>query len=361
MILVDGPSPRLMRVTLDKCMCCRGRVLREWCVRANRSVAAALAVALAVSACGGDGESRGDEAVRFGFFGDMPYRPAEVEAMPALIDQMNDASLDVSIFVGDLFDAACVDSEYATAIRRFNTFDGPLVYVPGDNEWTDCHYRGGDPLDRLAYIRQTMFATNKSFGRRPIELEQQRPDYPENGRWRVGRVLFVSVNVTGSNNNHFDDPHDGGLFDFRGPSDRQAAEDEYLAREDAVRIWLQQSFSVAQRENAPAVVVAMHADPGFRVPSADRATARVNGFDRFLVTLAVEAKAYGKPVVLIHGDSHQFIHDQPLVDHETGRRLANVTRIETIGNPSVGWTEVVLDPANAAGPAVQPHQIPLAS
>ena len=163
---------------------------------------------------------------------------------------MNDASLDVSIFVGDLFDAACNDSEYATAIQRFNTFDRSLVYVPGDNEWTDCHFRGGDPLDRLAYIRKTMFATNKSFGRKPIELEQQRPDYPENGRWHVGRVLFLSVNVTGSNNNHFDDPRDGGFLDFRGVSERQAADAEYVGRDEAVRMWLQQGFAIAQRDSA---------------------------------------------------------------------------------------------------------------
>ena len=299
--------------------------------------------------------------MRFGFWGDMPYRAPEVEAMPALIDQMNDASLDMSIFVGDLFDAPCVDAEYIAAVRRFNSFEGPLVYVPGDNEWTDCHYRGGDPLERLAYIRTTMFATNKSFGRKPIELDQQRPDYPENGRWHVGRVLFLSVNVTGSNNNHFDDPHDGGLLDFRGASERQAADAEYVARDEAVRSWLKQGFAIARDDNAPAVVVALHADPGFRVPTGERVTARVDGFDRFLAALAVEAKAYAKPVVLIHGDSHRFVHDQPLVDPETGRTLDNVTRVETIGHPSVGWTEVVLDPANPAGPGVQFHLIPVAS
>lgn len=36
----------------------------------------------------------------------------------------------------------------------------PLVYTPGDNEWTDCHRVNNgayDPLDRLAAVRKTFF------------------------------------------------------------------------------------------------------------------------------------------------------------------------------------------------------------
>ena len=281
--------------------------------------------------------------------------------MPKLIAQMNDASLDMSIFVGDLFDASCQDSEYTVAMQRFNTFNGPLVYVPGDNEWTDCHVRGGDPVERLAHIRRTMFPSPKSFGRKPIELDQQRPDYPENSRWHIGRVQFLSVNVAGSNNNHVDDFNRVEPYTTRGVADREAAEAEYLARDDVVRTWLHEGFAIARRDSAPAIVLAMHADPGFGVPAADRATARVNGFDRFLAALVLEAKEYGKPVVLIHGDSHRFVHDKPLIDTATGLIVDNVTRIETVGSPSAGWTEVVLDPSNPDALRVELHLIPVGS
>ncbi len=142
----------------------------------------------------------------------------------------------------------------------------------------------------------------------------------------------------------------------RGPEDRRAAEAEYLARDEANRAWLHQSFEMATRDATPAVVVAIHADPGFTIPAGDRAQRRVDGFDRFLAALAEEAKAYGKPVLLLHGDSHRFVHDQPLVD-SAGQKVANVTRIETFGSPDVGWVEVVLDPGGATPLRVEPRLV----
>lgn len=82
-----------------------------------------------------------------------------------------------------------------------------MIYVPGDNEWTDCHRRnngGYDNLERLAFLRHTMFAETDSFGRRRLRLEHQGPPdgaYVENTRWKHGDVVFVGLNVPGSNNN----------------------------------------------------------------------------------------------------------------------------------------------------------------
>ena len=318
----------------------------------------ALAAVVAAS-CGGGGGGNPparDGPVRFGFWGDTPYSGQEARGVVALLEQMNDARLDVAIFIGDIFGGPCENSAYTEAVDVFNGFEGPLVYVPGDNEWTDCHPTRKDPLERLAHIRRTMFATDRSFGQRPIRVEQQRPDYPENGRWRVGAVLFVSLHVVGTNNNHIADPEAEEEGTPRGPDDRRAAEAEYLARDQANRAWLRQSFEVAAREGAPAVVLAIHADPGFAVPSGDRARRRVDGFDPFLAALADEAKGYGRPVVLLHGDSHRFVHDQPLVD-SAGQKVTNVTRIETFGSPDVGWVEVTLDPSDPAALRVEPRLV----
>lgn len=269
---------------------------------------------------------------------------------------MNDADLDLAIFVGDIFGGPCENTGYTAAVDIFNSIEPPLVYVVGDNEWTDCHPTNKDPLERLGHLRRTMFPGERSFGQRTVKLEQQRPDYPENGRWRTGPVLFVSLNVAGSNNNHIADPEADEENTPRGPQQRRAAEAEYLARDDADRRWLRESFEIATREGAPAVVVAIHADPGFAVAPADRATRRVDGFDRLLASLADDSKAYGKPVVLIHGDSHRFVHDQPLLD-QTGHKVPNVTRVETFGSPDVGWVEVTIDPADPSDLKVLPRLV----
>jgi hypothetical protein len=45
-------------------------------------------------------------------------------------------------------------------------------------------------------------------------------------------------------------------------------------------------------------------------------------------------------VVLVHGDTHRFRVDHPLLHPETRRPLANFTRIEVFGSPSVNWVRV---------------------
>jgi len=316
--------------------------------------------ALAAASCAGGKDDAGSadarRPVRFGFWGDTPYSGQEARALPLLIEQVNDAELDLAVFVGDILGGPCENSSYTAAVDMFNSVEPPLVYVVGDNEWTDCHPTLRDPLERLAYVRRTLFGTDRSFGRRPVTLQQQRPDLPENGRWKMGEVLFVSLNVAGSNNNHIADPEADEEGTPRGPEQRRMADAEYVARDEANRRWLHETFEIAVRDAAPAVVVAIHADPAFTVPPAERATRRVDGFDRFLGALADESKAYGKPVVLIHGDSHRLVHDQPLLDR-TGQTVTNFTRLETYGSPDVGWVEVTLDPADPAALRVTPHLV----
>ena len=113
---------------------------------------------------------------------------------------------------------------------------------------------------------------------------------------------------------------------------------------------------MAARDGAPAVVVAIHADPGFAVAPPERPARGVDGFDRLLASLAEESEGYGKPVVLIHGDSHRFVHDQPLLD-QAGQKVANLTRIETFGSPDVGWVEVTLDPDDPGAMRVMPRLV----
>ena len=92
---------------------------------------------------------------------------------------------------------------------HMNSVDGPLVYTPGDNEWTDCHRPGWgdyDPRERLSVLRNLFFAEPTSLDRDPINLERQSDLSPEhaamaeNARWRIDGVLFGTAHVVGSNN-----------------------------------------------------------------------------------------------------------------------------------------------------------------
>ncbi|WP_233554421.1 hypothetical protein [Deinococcus cavernae] len=79
-----------------------------------------------------------------------------------------------------------------------------------------------------------------------------------------------------------------------------------------------------------------------------------------LTTLAAEAKAYGKPVLLIQGDSHTLIIDHPPTEAGANTALGqtaaspvlrNVTRLQVMGEADVGAVEVTVD---ASTPACSP-------
>src|SRR6266567_5437978 len=99
--------------------------------------------------------------------------------------------------------------EVQPAIANFNSLQCPLVWVPGDNDWTDCWGRYGpgtqpysDPLERLAHERQLFASTPNSLGQTTLELTRQSLSYPENVRWTKGWVVYLGLNVQGSNDNH---------------------------------------------------------------------------------------------------------------------------------------------------------------
>jgi hypothetical protein len=75
--------------------------------------------------------------------------------------------------------------------------------------------------------------------------------------------------------------------------------------------------------------------------------------------------AFEKPVVLVHGDSHYFIVDKPLLD-ANGRRVENFTRVETFGDDAaaahpqwdtndVHWVKALVDPKSRDVFAFQPQ------
>ena len=299
-----------------------------------RTIAAiVLMCVLAATACA----QAGPESFSFGVFGDMPYSRAERPAITAIIREMGEHPLAFTIHVGDIKSGRepCADDIYTWTRQLFDRSRHPLVYVPGDNEWTDCHRRsngGYDPQERLRRLRLIFHGDEHSLGQRPIALSRQSDDarfreYRENVRWQQGVVLFIAMNVSGSNNN-------------LGRS--AAADGEHKRRSAANIAWLGESFDLASRRLARAVVVIVHANPLFELPATERAR---RGYNEFLRHLQAETAAFGKPVLLVHGDTHVYRVDQPMMDHRIGRPLANFTRLETFGSPFLGWVKVTVDPS----------------
>ena len=210
----------------------------------------------------------------------------------------------------------------------FDASRAPFVYVVGDNEWTDCqqvaagHY---DPVERLQRLRELFFAEPRALGKQTLAVEQQAGGYSEHLRWRLGPVLFISLNVPGPNNNFGSGPT---------PSN------EFLARNPPLIDWLRQGFAVARRERAAGIVIVMQANPGFKHHAAGLTHA---GFRDLLEALQEETLAFPGQVLMIHGDTHWQRIDHPLRDPQTHLPIANFTRLETFAYPLLGWVKVIID------------------
>lgn len=265
----------------------------------------------------------------FAALGDTPYTAEEEASFIGMIAELNRENLVFIVHVGDFKSgySACSDEVFLQRKEWFELSRHPLLLAPGDNEWTDCGRRaagGYRPLERLQKLRELFFAEPSSLGQRRLEVTRQsvsgaRHPYPEHARWTHGSALFATLNVPGGDNNFALDPA------------------EFRARDEAVRDWIRESFRLARAQQLSGVVLVMQANPWAA------AGARRRGFTPLLETLAAETLAFPGEVVLIHGDTHRHRVDHPLLHPDTRRALANFTRIEVFGSPSVNWVRVRVD------------------
>ena len=101
------------------------------------------------------------------------------------------------------------------------------------------------------------------------------------------------------------------------------------------------------------VVLTIHGDPGFGWPAGVEAP-----YADFVDRLAELTASFDGPVLLIHGDSHEYLVDHPLPDPTSGAPLPNFTRLETFGSPDIGWVRVVVDTARARFVTFEPRVMP---
>lgn len=309
-------------------------------------------------------------------FGDWPYSTTLLNNAPLLLNSVNnDPDVRVVIHVGDIHSGSmpCTGAGLtpvpATAnpgwnqgvFDIFQQFKVPLIYTPGDNEWTDCHKTkegaSGAPLNELAAVRNLFFpipgATlgggDKEVESQALEFEEEFPTdakFVENVMWTRSKVVFVTLNMPGSNNDG--KPWDGGTD---SPYLNEAARQQEVSERNAANLrWLDRAFKKAKK--AAAVVIAIQADmwdPEAAAPDGDG----LNGYTPFVQALANHAVAFGRPVLLLNGDSHVYGYDRPLADatsltgmiHHT-QAVSNLTRITVQGstnNPNE-WLKLTIDP-----------------
>ncbi len=348
----------------------RSRWHRRLALVAAALLSAAISVAAAASGPSGPSQGNGPQRYTIALFGDMPYGDQGRAEYPAVLDSINHAKIAFSVFDGDLKNGSerCDDSLYTNSIAQFNTLTHPLVWVPGDNDWTDCHRAsngGYDPIERLNHERELFDATSQSLGEHTLTLARESSEggqyalYSENVRWSLGPVVYVGLNVQGSNDNFPHDGVDGEPID-RGadPTAEIAREDaEHTAREQANIHWLQESFAAATQQHARAVLIAWQGDPNFGNEMHLADPRSYDGFTGVVNELRTETLAFPGQVVLVHGDSHYYKIDKPLLS-PSGKVLANFTRVETFGSKNNHWVSADIDPKDPNVFTFRPQIVP---
>ncbi len=308
----------------------------------------AAAPDLPVAKATGTAVDQSAKAMDLAVIGDVPYGDAALAAFPTLIGAINaDPKVRVAVHVGDIKSGSteCTEAWFEQVAQDFATFKDPLVYAIGDNEWTDCHRAnngGYDPLDRLAKVREIFFSDpGVTLGGRKKTVEAQA-GYPENVLWQESRVTFSAYHIIGSNNGL--DPWFGGA---ETPAQTAARVAEVTARNAANITWLEHAFATAEAQGSAGVVLFFQADlwhPADRAEGAD-----FSEHTAFVRRLSELAGAFGRPVLIVCGDSHDLRVDPgvPWFSLYGAAPRANVTQVvvDRSIEDDMDWLRLHVDPA----------------
>ncbi|HEY2541698.1 MAG TPA: hypothetical protein VGH92_01475, partial [Gaiellaceae bacterium] len=255
----------------------------------------------------------------------------------------NDPSIQDVIHVGDIHSGseACTQAYDQAVYNDWLAFQKPLIYTPGDNEWSDCTktkelagkdafgnpvgsntdpaLQNGNPLANLDLVRRIFFANpGQTLGLHPMTVVSQAnaydPSFPtdaqyvENVMWEQSKTVFVTLNLPGGSNNDQDT--------WNGTAKNDAAEATERANRTGADIrWLNAAFAQAEADNAHSVVILGQADMW---DLADVLGApHQSNYESIIAAMASGSLAFGKPVLYINGDSHVYRSDNPLQQNST--------------------------------------------
>lgn len=257
-------------------------------------------------------------AVVFSAMGCGPYTPEDAAALARYVRLENEAEPRSAFLVhlGDINsgtaakDGLLDDAHYARI--RGLLLDGnriPTFIVPGDNEWND---RPDPDAGWESWARHLMRIDETTAKPWLVERQETRP---ENFAFTIDGVVFVGINLVGGR------VHDKAEWKARFADDAR---------------WIDARLAT---EGARGAVVFCQANP---VGSGDGAGAVKARFRPFVEPFVRSAARFGRPVLLLHADGHQWIVDRPWPEAPNLTRV-QVDRVE----PRFPPVQVTVDPEAA--------------
>jgi hypothetical protein len=118
---------------------------------------------------------------------------------------------------------------------------------------------------------------------------------------------------------------------------------EFEERNRANLHWLDVVFSNARQTGMAAIVISTQADMFV--------AGKALGFEDLIKKLTALSIDFGKPVLLINGDSHRFLIDKPLVHApdpkiNKSRVVTNFTRLMSFGEQDMHAVKIMVDPTS---------------
>jgi hypothetical protein len=266
-----------------------------------------------------------DHSYTFAVIGDVPYGDPAQAAFPAFIEGINaDPDVRLVTHLGDIKSGSttCDDQRFAVIRHDFDHFKDPLVYTPGDNEWTDCHRANNgayQPLERLAELRSLFFSpAGTTLGAPALVRSEARLGIPENVRYQRAGLSFATLHVVGSNDD---------LAPWTGLGNTTATPDQVTEEQQRMRAAianLHAAFELARRQHLHGVVLQQQADmfdPTVTAP----AFADYSAFQPLVQAMVNESRHFSGPVYLFNGDSHRFNVDRPLASGSSWLSFYGIT------------------------------------
>jgi hypothetical protein len=220
---------------------------------------------------GNDGGYR--PPVVFSVMGDIPYTAAEEPVLQAQIAKHNALSPSkFMVHLGDIKSGSdpCVEPVYSNVASLLHALTVPTFMVLGDNEWNDCT----NPDEAWGFWVAHFGHFEKYWAKAPVVARQAVRD--ENFAWVDAGVIFIGINLPGGA------VHDATEWATRLPQNAQ---------------WISDQIAL-HGASAYAMVLFAHADPAAK-------------HDAFMIPYRAAVGAWGKPVLHVMGDFHQWKLDRP--------------------------------------------------
>jgi len=212
----------------------------------------------------------------FSVMGDVPRNTFEDTLIQKQIIAHNRYSpSEFMLHVGDIKGGKtpCTEDQYSKVAGYLKKLKVPTFIVPGDNEWNDCE----NPEQAWVYWTKHFlrFEDNWNHHYRVIRQDGRL----ENMAWIVKGVLMIGLNLQG------------------GRIHNQA---EWDNRHKECAAWIAKQLAKHKRSTRAAVIF-FQAHPDAK-------------HTLFMEPFRISVRKFEKPVLLIHGDGHRWLYDNPWLE-----------------------------------------------